>query len=122
MCLLSQNIINEKLYLFLWFWFVFVLTVCGVQIVFEVCMFAIPSFRSYMFTRHTGSPKNGSKMKRFIERCQHGDWFLLYQIGKNTSREFFYDLVDELAKEELGRTKKGEFLELNDVHTDLNLI
>ena len=44
-------------------------------------------------------------------------WFLLYQIGKNTSREFFYDLVDELAKEELGQTKKGEFLELNDVTT-----
>ena len=27
LCVLSQNIINEKIYLFLWFWFMFLFTV-----------------------------------------------------------------------------------------------
>jgi len=124
MCLLSQNIINEKIYLFLWFWFVFMFVVGGAQIVFEVAMFAIPSFRSFMFTRHAGSFRNWH-MKRYIERCQHGDWFLLYQIGKNTKREFFYDLIYELTEEESRQEAEtanapqdnGELMQLNDVTT-----
>merc|ERR1711923_225673 len=124
LCLLSQNIINEKIYLFLWFWFVFMFVVGGAQIVFEFAMFAIPSFRSFIFARHARSFGNWH-MKRYIERCQHGDWFLLYQIGKNTKREFFYDLIHELTEEESRQESEtanapqdnGELMQLNDVTT-----
>ena len=35
MCILSQNIINQKIYLVLWFWYVFMLSVGVIQLLVE---------------------------------------------------------------------------------------
>merc|ERR1711935_737415 len=97
LCLLSQNIFNEKIYLFLWFWFVLMFIIGAIQIIFEIAIFAMPGFRSFVISRQTGAFPSG-EMKRFIEKCNHGDWFILHLIGKNTNKYFFFDLVEKLAK------------------------
>jgi len=97
LCLLSQNIFNEKIYLFLWFWFVLLFIIGTIQMIFEIAVFAMPSFRSFVISRQTGAFNSG-EMKKFIERCNHGDWFILHLIGKNTNKYFFFDLVEKLAK------------------------
>merc|ERR1712110_477517 len=108
-CILAQNIINEKIYLFLWFWFVLMFVISALQMIFEIAIFAIPSFRSFIIARQTGTYLSG-ETKKYIERdCNHGDWFILHQIGKNTNKDFFYRLVKNLSlsgAEEVGDTEK----------------
>jgi hypothetical protein len=96
-CILAQNIINEKIYLFLWFWFVLMFVASALQFIFEIAMVAIPSFRSFVIARQTGAFISQG-MKNYIERdCNHGDWFILHQIGKNTNRDLFYRFLEKLS-------------------------
>lgn len=96
-CILSQNIINEKIYLFLWFWFVLMFVISALQMIFEIAIFAIPSFRSFVIARQTGTYTTG-EMKSYIEHdCNHGDWFILHQIGKNTNKDFFFRFVEKVS-------------------------
>jgi len=97
LCILAQNIINQKIYLFLWFWFVLMFVVSALQFIFEIAMVAIPSFRSFVIARQTGAFISQG-MKNYIERdCNHGDWFILHQIGKNTNRDLFYRFLEKLS-------------------------
>jgi len=104
LCLLSQNIFNEKIYLFLWFWFVLMFIIGAIQVIFEIAVFAMPGFRSFVISRQTGAFPSG-EMKKFIEKCNLGDWFILHQIGKNTNKDFFHDLLEDLS---LGKLRKME--------------
>merc|ERR1711971_1296049 len=47
-CILSQNILNQKVYLVLWFWYILVLSVGIAQIVFEAIIIAVPAFRNQL--------------------------------------------------------------------------
>merc|ERR1712008_446333 len=103
-CILAQNIINEKIYLFLWFWFVLMFVVSALQFIFEIAMVAIPSFRSFVIARQTGAFISRG-MKNYIERdCNH-DWFILHQIGKNTNRDLFYRFLEKLSPGETSYRK-----------------
>jgi hypothetical protein len=96
-CILSQNIVNEKIYLFLWFWFVFMFVAWAIQFIFEMAILAMKQFRSWLIEQQSGSFKDDGEMKKFVESCNLGDWFLLYQIGKNTNEEFFHKLIENLT-------------------------
>merc|ERR1712062_888906 len=110
MCVLSQNIINEKIYLFLLFWFVLMFVVSAIQVIFEIAILTVPSFRSFVIARQAGSYLSGN-IKNFIEQeCNHGDWFVLHQIGKNTNRDFYFRFLEKL--EESYHNRNGERKEL----------
>jgi len=71
--------------------------VSALQAIFEIAMVAIPSFRSFVIARQTGAFISQG-MKNYIERdCNHGDWFILHQIGKNTNRDLFYRFLEKLS-------------------------
>merc|ERR1712008_328204 len=97
LCILSQNIVNEKIYLFLWFWFVFIFVAWAIQFIFEMAILAMKQFRSWLIEQQSGSFEDDGEMKKFVESCNLGDWFLLYQIGKNTNDEFFHKLIENLT-------------------------
>ena len=93
--------------------------VSALQMIFEIAVFAIPSFRSFIIARQTGAYSTG-EMKSYIERdCNHGDWFILHQIGKNTNKSFFYQLVKNLSSSG-GPTDNGETEKLLPEHPHLN--
>ena len=46
MCVLSQNIINEKMYFVLWFWMVFLIMLFPICIVYRVLTICFDGFRS----------------------------------------------------------------------------
>jgi len=109
LCLLSQNIINEKIYLFLWFWFALMGFLGLAQLVFEVAILAIPNLRGTLISRQIGTFLT-SDMKNYVQRtCNIGDWFLLYQIGKNTNKYFFYNLITLLSE-----SKKSNYERVNE--------
>ena len=96
-CILSQNIINEKIYLFMWFLLVFMSAASAIQVIFDIAILAIPAFRKRLIEQQTGTFYDGGQMNSFILNCNIGNWFLLYQIGKNTNREFFYKFIKKLS-------------------------
>jgi len=111
LCLLSQNIINEKIYLFLWFWFVLMGILGSAQLVFEVAILAIPNIRGTLIARQIGTFLSGD-MKKYVQRtCSIGDWFLLYQIGKNTNKAFFYNLIEQLSLKNNSNPKRTKDIE-----------
>ena len=110
-CILAQNIINEKVYLFLWFWFVFLFVMVSVQLLFEIAVLAMPAFRIWVTAQQTGTYT--FQMKSYLQfQCNVGDWFLLYQIGKNTNKTFFYNLIDKLSLENQNPKGNGEIEKL----------
>ena len=110
-CILAQNIVNEKVYLFLWFWFVFLFVMVSAQLLFEIAVLAIPAFRIWVTAQQTGTYTG--QMKSYLQfQCNVGDWFLLYQIGKNTNKDFFYNLIDKLSLENQNPKGNGDIEKL----------
>merc|ERR1712062_854403 len=126
LCILQQNIINEKIYFFLWFWFVamFTLTVC--QLFVEICFLALPFVRQFFIFQGIGTRFLTSDMKAYLKKCSIGDIFVLYQMSKNTHTSFFYQLLENLSgdsedddpeKKAMLTNADGPDMELNDVKT-----
>ena len=74
-CILSQNIINQKIYLALWFWYIFVLLIGVVQLVFEAVVIAVPAFRNLLITWNlviwiVEFPREGYKIKWILAKHQ----------------------------------------------------
>ena len=70
----------------------------AIQFIVEMAILAMKQFRSWLIEQQSGSFNDDGEMKKFIENCNLGDWFLLYQIGKNTNDEFFHKLIKNLSR------------------------
>ena len=103
LCILSQNVINEKIYLGLWFWFVFLAAIGSIQMLYEVIIIALPVIRLQLTLLTMGSTgkgkKDGKDINRFFDSCDFADWFFLNQIGKNTEKKFYREFIKGLAKD-----------------------
>merc|ERR1712062_326550 len=118
LCILSQNIINEKIYLGLWFWFIFLATLGSIQMLYELIIIALPAIRLQLTLLTMGS-NDSEKITDFLYSCNFADWFFLNQIGKNTEKKFYREFIKGLAKdhaskeeEELKNQQEGNLLEL----------
>ena len=48
LCVLSLNIINEKIYLLLWFWFYLLTTLTGCHLMYRACLILMPFSRTLL--------------------------------------------------------------------------
>jgi len=100
MCILSQNIINQKIYLVLWFWYVFMLIVGVIQLLVEGLVIAIPALRNMLLLWNVKGIDNEQAVRVFLDNsCNVGDWFVLYQLSKNTDKVFFSQLLPVIVEE-----------------------
>ncbi|CAN7993210.1 unnamed protein product [Ixodes hexagonus] len=97
LCLLAQNIINEKIYIFLWFWWVVLAFLTGVQLGYRVITIALPNVREQLL-RYRARMADRHMLESVSNRVSTSDWFVLYMLCKNMNPVHYRGVINELAK------------------------
>lgn len=96
LCVLPLNIVNEKIYVFLWFWFISLSIVSGVSLAYRVAVLFWPKVRLYLL-RARSRLSDHRDIENIAEKCQIGDWFVLYQLGKNIDPLIYKEVIGDLS-------------------------
>ena len=109
LCVLSLNIVNDKIFLFEWCWFFFLLMVAAISCSSRVFTLVLPSLRVAMLRSIdiTFGQEEEKMMKRVVGRCKLGDWFLLTLVKKNLDDRQFTSWMKEVD-DRINDTSKKE--------------
>jgi len=102
LCFLGQNLVNQKIYLVIWAWFIVLFVASGCMIVFRILCIVLPLLRKMIVQSYTTG--KGIEKIAYVrldsstyELGHIGHWFLLTQIGKNSSPYLFTNFLKELS-------------------------
>ena len=120
-CVLPNNIVHQKFYLFLWFWLAFLFTATVILLLYRLALLLIPSFRSFVTNKvwagetQVRSIKFSSsdltalvieetersaenKLKHFVNnKTCYSDWIILTFLHSNLTTVNFQNFLDDLA-------------------------
>lgn len=96
-CVLMDNLLNEKIYIFFWFWMHFVAVVSVLDMIYRIITILFPPFRLYLL-RFTSCGENTDEIRAVYEKLQIGDWFLLVLLHKNINSQIYKALISRLAQ------------------------
>lgn len=91
-CVLSLNILNEKLYFVLWFWMLLLTIVSFAALINRACVIFSPKYRTYLLMAQIRHLKYNSA-RRVIDSFNYGDFFLLHLVGENINPIIYRELV-----------------------------
>jgi hypothetical protein len=97
LCVLPLNIVNEKIYVFLWFWFVILSVISGVSLIYRAATILGPQVRLTLL-RAQSRLSQQEHIDTIARKCKIGDWFVLYQLGKNIDPLIYKEFIADLAK------------------------
>lgn len=96
LCVLPLNIVNEKIYVFLWFWFVILSVLSAISLLYRLAVVMGPKLRLYLLrARSRLTPQHS--IETIGRKCQIGDWFILYQLGKNIDPLIYKEVLNDIA-------------------------
>ncbi|CAG9840087.1 unnamed protein product [Diabrotica balteata] len=102
LCVLPLNIVNEKIYVFLWFWFILLSVLSGVSLLYRLAVIFAPKIRLYLL-RTKCRIAAYDQVETIGNKCEIGDWFVLYQLSKNIDPLIFKEVINDLSKKLEGK-------------------
>lgn len=102
LCVLPLNIVNEKIYVFLWFWFIILAGLSALSLAYRIAVILSPKLR-YVLLRARSRLSPQDQVKIISAKCQIGDWFVLYQLGKNMDPLVYKQFIADLASKMQGK-------------------
>ncbi|XP_064097501.1 innexin inx2-like [Macrobrachium nipponense] len=92
LCVLPQNIVNEKIYLVMWLWFIVLAIITAIWLIWRLAVLISGSLRLRLLERLSKS-RLTEKMERTIHSLHLGDFCLLENIGHNVDALNFKDIL-----------------------------
>ncbi|GIY16822.1 innexin shaking-B [Caerostris extrusa] len=103
LCIMTLNIISEKLFIFLWFWLVILAALSSINLLLNLILVVIPIFRTYAL-RLRLHHINFTKLHALIRQGNYGDFFFLLDLlSLNVDNILFTELVREISNELPGK-------------------
>ena len=141
MCVLGLNMINDKVFILIWVWFCFLMFMGTMRVITRSTQISSSKVRYFLMKmkmhRYFKNNAHVKHIQHYINECQIGDWFVLYQMSKNQQKEFFADFLALLAvtvspdpdvepeepeiffsDEEIQKHKNGEYLKTDSEGSD----
>lgn len=108
LCLLPQNIINEKIFAFLWIWFIVLAIISGMQLCYRLVQLCCQSVR-FQLLFSLLDPISYHRLKRVVREANIGYWFLLYQMARNINKGVMREIIRDLSRidQELNMSKQS---------------
>jgi len=113
-CVLGLNVINDKVFALTWFWCFLLAIFSGTRLLWRIIICCSSAFRLLVFkiriNRYLRTSPKKAQIEAFIRSRPLGDFFVLYQLGKNLNRYFFVEFVTRLSdlEEREGAAVKGD--------------
>ncbi|TRY77268.1 hypothetical protein TCAL_13664 [Tigriopus californicus] len=106
-CILSQNIVNEKVFLFLYFWYICLFIVSGINLFYHASVWFINESRVKVLEIRLRGRFGRLQVRSALVNFYIGDWFILTRIASNTNRFFFQEFLADLIKNDQLNTRNG---------------
>lgn len=108
-CILVQNSVNSKIYVFLWFWFHILALISAIQIMYRIVLALVPSLRLRIF-RSSSSLNRARDVNTVFRKLWIGDWFLLHMLQRNMNSLAYKELISQMAQPKVHFDTKDVFI------------
>lgn len=95
-CVMAQNSVNSKIYVFLWFWFHILALLSALQIIYRIVLALAPSLRLRSF-RSSNGLNSAQEVDAVFRKLWVGDWFLLRMLQQNMNPLAYKELISQIA-------------------------
>lgn len=96
-CVMVQNSVSSKIYVFLWFWFHILALISAIYMVYCIACALVPTFRLNCF-RASSKLNSAKDVKAVFRKLRIGDWFLLRMLQRNMNSLAYKELISQMAQ------------------------
>ena len=115
-CILGQNLMNQKTFLIVWIWFVVLFGVTICQILYRFVTLVLVDCQRNTIQQYAKSSDDEAVKKIGLGLSHIGNWFLLAQIGRNSDpykfRQFLHELTGTTGKDR--KNKRVKLVDTNE--------
>lgn len=100
LCLLTNNVLNEKVFAFLYIWYVLLLFISGCNLIVRSVILLSSSIRLKIIQSQSkwSEPLTKKNLQIILHSDNIGDWFIIYLLGRNLNSFVFSDILDNLVE------------------------